>query len=158
MAALPVKYRCQKCGVRTTTLLLHQAHVCFAPSTEVLIESDTKLEPDVNDELFSKNYKFTAAIGDLDHKKFVYQFFGSTSDKVVRDLITNRNQALYLQKFNPGLIPLLDEPGTKLNDHSMGTVFEYRYATDKRFVTEYMMYIMALRHTMISKKYTDPFM
>lgn len=107
-------------------------------------QSLTKSLPPTNlDSLFTSSYKFSALIGDLDHKRMLYFTFRSGSHPTVLMLVRNETQGKYLMKFRPDLLPppSAGEP----HWHELGTIFEFHYATDPDFACSYILYVMPLR-------------
>jgi hypothetical protein len=72
--------------------------------------------------------KFVAILGDLLHKQDLY--IGTQTYEVSTTChFANCEQAGYLINFHPQLIP----SGPRLNNHSLGTIFEYQYYTNLTF-------------------------
>lgn len=72
------------------------------------------------------NNQFQAVIGDLDHKKDVYLFFGRADNAVVLKFLTNAAQAQWVRENRADLIPT-HPPGIPPSDHRIASVFEENY-------------------------------
>jgi hypothetical protein len=111
-----------------------------------LVEEQSRvksLPPTGLDSLFTSSYKFSALIGDLDHKRMLYFTFRSGSHPTVLMLIKNETQGKYLMKFRPDLMP--PPSSGEPHWHELGTIFEFHYATDPDFACSYILYVMPLR-------------
>jgi hypothetical protein len=116
----------------------------FASDVPSTVSTDTIFrEPPT----FDKDYKFTAVLGDLHHKEDVYVFFGSASEPIVLRLLTNLEQANYLRRRRPDLVPKPQPGNPPYNDHNLGTIFEYHYYTSPVFKRQYLLFLISLRQS-----------
>jgi len=95
--------------------------------------------------LATDNYKFIAALGDLRHKESVYVHFRSTSDPLVLRLLRNDEQADYIRRRYPHLVPSPQPDQPPPSDHSIATVFEYQFYTDPFFVSHYLTFLIEVQ-------------
>lgn len=90
----------------------------------------------------SRSDKFLAVLGDLDHKRQVYLFFGTASAPCVLALLTNAEQANYIRVRRPDLLPdYIDNPPS---DHNIATIFEIHFYSDPVFIREYLLFLSRL--------------
>jgi len=77
--------------------------------------------------------KFKAVLGDLKHKEDVYIKFNTVSDPKILALLSNKSQAEWLRKHEPGLVPPGNPNGQPPSDHNVATVFEFCYLSEPAF-------------------------
>jgi len=84
-------------------------------------------------------------LGDLRHKESVYIHFRSTSGPLVLRLLRNDEQADYIRRRYPHLVPSPQPDQPPPSDHSIATVFEYQFYTDPFFVSCYLTFLTELQ-------------
>jgi hypothetical protein len=87
-----------------------------------------------------RTYKFTAILGDLQHKQDVYLTCLNYGPKT-EHYFTNEHQATWLREKYPGLVPEPAQPGQTPSEHSVATVFEYNYYTNLKFKLCYLHWL-----------------
>jgi hypothetical protein len=87
------------------------------------------------------SYKFSAILGDLQHKIDVY-LLCSNFGSVPESFFSNSSQAHYLRTHCAHLVPPPEQPGQVPSDHTLGTVFEFHYYSDLRFRLDYRAFVL----------------
>jgi hypothetical protein len=88
----------------------------------------------------TEEVKFTAILGDLQHKTDLYVEF-KTYGPVVEKYFLNSSQADYLRNQRPDLVPPNDPSGHPPSVHQLGTVFEFNYYTSLPFRFSYLCWV-----------------
>jgi hypothetical protein len=88
----------------------------------------------------SRDYQFAAILGDLDHKKDVYLLVGTFGPRA-EAFFTNQAQADFLRSHFKELVPPNNPNGTPPSDHTVGTAFEFYYATRQSFRVHYTFWL-----------------
>jgi hypothetical protein len=89
------------------------------------------------------DYKFSAILGDLQHKLDVYFICGDFG-RIPEQFFSNEHQADYLRTHRPDLVPPSVVPDQPPSVHTLGTVFEFHYYSDLRFRFDYKQFILRL--------------
>jgi hypothetical protein len=82
-----------------------------------------------------ERFQYIAILGDLDHKKFCYEV-ANRFGKDIELYFTNYHQARWLETHRPDLV-VRDPAGNYPSDHSLGSIFEYHFATEPKFRIRY---------------------
>jgi hypothetical protein len=90
--------------------------------------------------LEDRTVKYTAILGDLQHKLDVYKLFVNFGP-IVEQHLSNRAQGEYLKLKYPELVPGKDPSGNDPSEHTLGTIFEFHYYTDPYFCGLYLNWL-----------------
>jgi len=85
-----------------------------------------------------EDYLEVAYDGDLRQKSVLHDLIGRRNDKRFLRLITNEDQAAWLQQFLPSLLPPKNPNGTEPSPHRKATRFEYWFSVSPHFRRFYL--------------------
>lgn len=85
-----------------------------------------------------EDYLEVAYDGDLRQKSVLHDLIGRRNDKRFLRLITNEDQANWLEHFLPDLVPPRNPNGTKPSPHTVATRFEYWFSVSPHFRRFYL--------------------
>jgi len=103
-----------------------------------------KAQVEIEDIPSNSDYRFAAVLGDLAHKRFVYEHFNSASSAVVLELIKVTSRARYIEERESHLVPgdigNKDPPSVT----TLARIFEHHFECDVQFKYRYHVYVRGL--------------